>query len=137
MPNLFVDGTLSAGTTAVPAGSTLVANNVVTTASNSGRDADSVTANNAGVIITTYSLTTLAESVYTLTVTNSLVTVGSMVFASVWNAGTSTNAAGIPTMAQVVPKAGAVDIKVLNSSNTSGGTAFNGTLKIGMLVFSS
>lgn len=133
MPNINIDGTLTVGGSFTPTGG-LVTNPVVTTASNSGRDSDSVTANAQAVVITTYSLTTTAESVYTLTVTNNLVTTTSMVFASVYNGGTTSNTQGIPAVVQTQGLSGAAVIKVLNSSNTSGGQAFNGQLKIMMLV---
>lgn len=145
MPNLNIDGALVVGgsttiaavnatNVTVSTGGQIITNPVVTTASNSGRDSDNITANASAVVITTYSLTTLAESVYTLTVTNNLVTTTSMIFASVFNGGTSSNTGGIPAVVQTQGVSGAAVIKVLNSSNTSGGSAFNGTLKISMLV---
>ena len=78
--------------------------------------------------VTSESLTTAAASVYTLTVTNSVVTTTDVAFATVCN---GTNTTGTPNIATVTPGAGILTIVV---QNIHGSVAFGGTLKIGFMV---
>jgi hypothetical protein len=78
--------------------------------------------------ITTASLSTAAGSTYTLTLTNSVVAVGDLVFASVQN---GTNTAGIPTITTVsTSTANQIAFTIHNSSSSA---AFNGSLVISFL----
>jgi hypothetical protein len=79
-------------------------------------------------IITSETLSTAAGAVYTLTLTNSVITATSWVLASTW-LGTSTQ--GIPVIQSVAPASTSCVIKVLNADAAD---AFNGTIKIGFLV---
>lgn len=91
--------------------------------------AGAATLNAAGSgVITTESLSTLAGSTYTLTLTNSMIAATDIVLASV---GNGSNAVGTPAVASITPGAGSVSIVVQNISNN---TALSGTLKIGFVV---
>ncbi len=93
--------------------------------------ANAATLNAAGSgVITTESLSTLAGSDYTLTLTNNMVAAADMVFATVQN---GTNAGGAPYIRTVTPAAGSVVIVVRNGQTTID-TAISGTLKISFLV---
>lgn len=94
----------------------------VTLSSNAG------TSNKQAVKITTEDLTTGTGSTVTLTLTNSLIAATSIVLVTV---GNGTNSAGQPTVLSVTPGAGSVAIIIKNSS---GATAFNGTLVLSVLV---
>ena len=80
--------------------------------------------------VTSESLTTLAGSDYTLTLTNNLIAATDIVFASVSN---GSNTGGAPKVTLVTPGAGSVVIKVRNGQS-SVDTSLNGTLKINFLV---
>ena len=90
--------------------------------------AGAATANGGAGIVTSESLTTAAAATYTLTVTNSSVTVGDIVMGEVFN---GTNTTGVPSLATVTPGAGIFTAVV---QNISGATAFGGTLKIAFQV---
>lgn len=93
--------------------------------------AGAATLNAAGSgIITSESLTTLAGSDYTLTLTNSMVAAADIVLATVQN---GTNTGGAVFVRSVTPAAGSVVIVVRNGQSTVD-TALLGTLKIGFLV---
>ena len=86
--------------------------------------AGAATKSEPAVKITSESLTTAAGSSYTLTLTNTLITVNSLVFANAY-LGTSTN--GTPQVVNCTPANGSVVIVVKNIHATN---AFNGTIKI-------
>lgn len=90
--------------------------------------AGAATLNQAAGIVTSESVTTAAQGFYTLTLTNSLVDVNSMVFASARN-GTSTQ--GHPSLSDVTEGAGFVKIVVVNDDVTN---AFNGTVQVKFFV---
>ena len=73
--------------------------------------------------VTTESLTTAAAAVYTLTLTNSVVTATSNVQAAVYSKSNTTPGVVVQS---IVPAAGSVVIKVLNN----GTAALNGTLSV-------
>lgn len=85
---------------------------------------------NAG-IITTESVVTAAGAIYTLTLTNTLIKSTDLVMASVQY---GTNSQGDPDVLTIAPATGSVVIKVKNTHAT---LAFNGTLKITYVVYSS
>ena len=78
--------------------------------------------------ITSEALTTAAESVYTLTLTNTVVTAASRVFVSADN---GTNTQGELSVLRVTPASGSVVILVKNSHASQ---ALNGTIKINFFV---
>jgi len=80
--------------------------------------------------ITTESLTSAQNVIYTLTVTNTAVAAADVVMASVAN---GTNTQGTPMIGKVTPAAGSVVIEVINKHATS--EAFNGTLVVSFYVF--
>ena len=79
--------------------------------------------------ITSESLTTAQNALYTLTLTNSEIAAGDIVLASVWN---GSNTQGTPMIATTTPAAGSVVIVVANKHATA--VAFNGTIKVGFQV---
>ena len=87
------------------------------------------TLNDVKVKVTTEALSTAAGSSYTLTLTNDKVLATSTVFASVCY-GSAT--AGIPVVARVTPSNGAVSVVIKNDHASA---AFDGTLKISLMVF--
>ena len=78
--------------------------------------------------ITSESLTTAAAAAYTLTLTNSMIAAGDIVWAKV---GNGTNSAGIPIIGTVAEAAGSVVIKVENQHASA---AFNGTVVVSFSV---
>jgi hypothetical protein len=93
-----------------------------TTAAGNGTAATATLNNKCGVI-TTETLSSSTNSLYTLTLTNSAATVGDIVLATV---GLGTATTGAPNVEQVTTTAGQVVISVRQNTSTS----FNGTLKI-------
>lgn len=91
-----------------------------------------VTINDLFGLITTESLTTAQNAIETITLTNSKIAVGDLVFVTVAN---GTNTQGTPMLGLVTPAAGSCVIKVINKHATS--EALNGTLKIGFMVVKS
>jgi hypothetical protein len=85
-------------------------------------------ANKCGVV-TSESLTTLKDSEYTLTLTNSAIAAADVVLATVAN---GTNSGGEPSITRVTPGAGSLVIVVKNLLTGAVGTgaSFNGTIKI-------
>lgn len=91
---LTVSNLLTAtGGLSIPAGQGVLSNSVATTATVSSQGANSVTINARAGKITTATLSTAANSVFTMTLTNSTISAGDMVFWDVVN-GTNT-AAGL------------------------------------------
>ena len=82
------------------------------------------TINKQAGVITTESLNTAAGAVYTLTLTNSMITANSIVNVTGSN---GTNTQGTPQVGTVTPGPGNVVIQIRNTHATQ---AFNGTLKI-------
>lgn len=125
MPNNeVIDGNLTVG------GRDVFSGDVVLNAGTSTSAAGAVTLNTRAGVITTETLTTASQAVYTLTITNSTVTTTDIVTASATN---GTNTTGIPVVTQVTPGAGTLVIKVANATTTT--TPFGGTLKIAFEVF--
>lgn len=79
--------------------------------------------------LTTAALTTAAAATHVITLTNSQVAAGDLVFASVAK-GTATT--GDPVVTQVVPGNGTVTITI---QNVSAATAVNGTLVVSYVAF--
>lgn len=75
--------------------------------------------------VTTESLTTAQNGVYTLTITNPSIRASDLVFASVAN---GTNTQGSPVVTRVQPAAGSLVILVANLHASA--QAFNGTLVV-------
>ena len=88
------------------------------------------TLNAAGGKVTSESLTTAQNAIYTLTITNSVVAAGDRVYASVEN---GTNTQGTPMIGTVAPDDGSLVIQVINKHATA--QAFNGTLVVSFDVF--
>ena len=80
-------------------------------------------------LITTEALTTAQNSIYTLTITNTKVAAGDLVFAHVYD---GTNTQGTPTITRITPGSSSIVIKVNNLHASA--EALNGTLKIGFMV---
>lgn len=80
-------------------------------------------------LITTESLTTAQNAIYALTLTNSKIAAGDLVFASVQD---GSNTQGTPMIGQIKPGAGTCLIEVINKHASS--EALNGTLKIAFMV---
>lgn len=78
--------------------------------------------------ITTESLTTAAGATYSFTLTNSLITATSKVFASV---GLGTATTGTPCVAYITPGTGSATIVI---QNIAAAAALNGTIKINFHV---
>lgn len=90
--------------------------------------AGAATLNTGLGVITTESLTTAGAAEYTLTLSNTKIKADSVVFATV---GKGTSAAGSPAIGECTVSANQVIITVTNLSSN----AFDGTLKIGFIVF--
>lgn len=88
-----------------------------------------VTINDFIGLITTEALTTTQNSIETITLTNSKIAAGDLVFVTV---GNGTNTQGTPMLGAVTPAAGSCTIKVINKHASA--EAFNGTLKVGFMV---
>lgn len=82
--------------------------------------------------ITSESLTTAQNAIYTLTLTNNKIAADSVVLVSVAN---GSNTQGTPMLGLVTPAAGSVVIRVINKHATS--EALNGTLKVNFTVISN
>ena len=78
--------------------------------------------------VTSETITTAAGATYTLTVTNSRVTVGDMVIGNIRN---GTNTVGIPVLSSLAAGAGTIVAKIVNASIT---TALSGTIVTDFLV---
>lgn len=91
--------------------------------------AGAATINGQTGVITTEALSTAAGSTYTMTLTNGSINANSIVIPTVAK-GTATT--GEPVVQFVTPAAGSVVILIRNNSAA---TAFNGTIKIGFVVF--
>ena len=90
---------------------------------------DNITLNRQSGTLTTKSLTTAAGNLYVLTLTNSLISSTSKIFASL-NDGTSTQ--GLTILYQTRPSSGTGSIVIYNAHASQ---AFNGTLKIYYVIF--
>ncbi len=91
--------------------------------------AGAATLNKSSGVVTTESLTTAQDALYTLTLTNSEVAAASVVVASLAN---GTNTQGSPMIEKITPAAGSVVITVRNRHASA--EALNGTLKIAFAV---
>lgn len=91
--------------------------------------AGAVTLNDLFGLITTESLTTAQNAVYTLTVTNSRVRVGDLVFASV---GDGTNTQGTPVITRINVASGSFALSISNLHASA--QALNGTLRVRYMV---
>lgn len=80
--------------------------------------------------ITSEALTTAQNAFYTLTLTNSEIAAGDIVFASVDD---GTNTQGTPMIGRVAPGAGSCVIEVINKHATA--EALNGTVVISFVVW--
>lgn len=90
---------------------------------------DNITLNRQSGTLTTKSLTTAAGDLYVLTLTNSLISSTSKIFASL-NDGTITQ--GLTILYQTRPSSGTGSIVIYNAHASQ---AFNGTLKIYYVIF--
>jgi hypothetical protein len=90
--------------------------------------AGAATLNKSSGQVTSEALTTVAGASYALTLTNTKIAVGDLVFASV-QLGSATT--GIPVVSSVKPGAGSV---VINVENNDLAVAFNGTIKVSFVV---
>lgn len=87
------------------------------------------TLNDLAGLITTEALTTAQDAIYTLTITNSKVAAGDLVFAHVYD---GTNTQGTPTITRITPGSSSIVIKINNMHASA--QALNGTLKVGFFV---
>lgn len=89
---------------------------------------DAITLNRQSGVITTKSLTTAAQNFYTLTLTNSLISANTKIFAVVrTNAGN-----GVPIVTQCPAGSGSGTILVFNAHASS---AFNSAITIAFIIF--
>jgi hypothetical protein len=88
-----------------------------------------VTINDYAGLITTEALTTAQNAIYAITLTNSKIAAGDLVFASVYD---GTNTQGTPMIGKVEPGASTCTIEVINKHATA--EAFNGTVKVSFFV---
>lgn len=88
-----------------------------------------VTINDYFGLITTEALTTAQDAIATVTLTNSKVAAGDMVF---WSVSNGTNTQGTPVMGLCTVTASTVVFKIINKHATA--EALNGTLKISFMV---
>jgi len=79
--------------------------------------------------VTSESLTTAQNAIYTLTLTNENITADSIVLVTV---GNGTNTQGTPMVGIVTPGAGSAVIRVINKHATA--EAFNGTIVVSFQV---
>lgn len=90
---------------------------------------NAITINAENMMITTEALTTAQNALYTLTITNSYIKSTSLVYVTV---GNGTNTQGTPMLTKVTPAAGSCVLLVANKHASA--EAFNGTLKLGVVV---
>lgn len=88
-----------------------------------------VTINDMFGLVTTESLTTAQNAIYTLTLTNDKIAATSLVFVTV---GNGTNTQGTAMVGEVTPGASSCTIQIINKHASA--EAFNGTLTIGFMV---
>lgn len=88
-----------------------------------------VTVNGIRATVTSESLTTAAAGFYTLTVTNSSIAANSQLVCFV---GLGTSTTGVPDCTSVTLSAGSA---VFQIQNTAASAAFNGTIKVGFMVY--
>lgn len=100
-------------------------------ASTSTSAAGAVTLNAKAGIITTETITTTGQSIYTLTITNSAVTVGDLVLGTIQN---GSNTTGLPTLISLAPGAGTLVAKIANAATTAT-NPFGGSLKLSFVDF--
>lgn len=79
--------------------------------------------------VTSESLTTAQNAIYTLTLTNDQIAAGDIVLASVAN---GTNTQGTPMIGRIQPAAGSVVIQVINKHASA--EALNGTVVVSFVV---
>lgn len=91
--------------------------------------AGAATLNSTQGKVTSESLTTAQNAIYTLTITNSAVAASDIAMASVAN---GTNSAGTPMIGKVTPGASSLVIEVINKHATA--VAFNGTVVVSFTV---
>lgn len=94
--------------------------------------AGAATLNAFAGIVTTETLTTAQNAIYTLTLTNEYIKADSVVFVTVED---GTNTQGTPMIGQVKPGAGTLTVEVINKHATA--EALNGTLKLRFFVVSN
>lgn len=90
--------------------------------------AGAATLNQGAGNVTSEALTTAAGSIYTLTLTNSLIDANTLIMS---DAGLGTSTQGTPSVCSVVPGAGSATIAVKNVDAVN---AFNGTIVISFLL---
>lgn len=111
---------------------TYVANSGASTASTATTaSAGAITNNSRFGAITTDTLTTTGQSAYTLTITNSTVTVGDLIMATLDN---GTNTTGIAVLPKVHAGAGVMNVTIVNAATTAT-NPFGGTLVFNYAVF--
>lgn len=84
----------------------------------------SSTCNSKACVLTTPSTSITSSSTYSITITDSLATVGDIVL---WSIGNGSNTQGVPVAASATPSAGGITFVIANAHVSQ---ALNGTLKI-------
>lgn len=110
-------------------GTTDVALSPVQSYGTASATAGAATLNALSGLITSEALTTAQNAIYTLTLTNSQIAAGDLVFASVRD---GTNTQGTPMIGQVNPADNSCVIEVINKHASA--EAFNGTVEIAFHV---
>jgi hypothetical protein len=83
----------------------------------------------AGIVTTNVDVNSAGLAIYTLTLTNTLITTGTVILATAWD---GTNTQGSPVVSKTTPLAGSCTIVIRNTHATE---AFNGSLKISFAIF--
>lgn len=119
--NVAAQGNIATSSSTVTSTLSTLANGVVTTSTTKV------------LIVTTESITTPCQTVYTCTITNTQVTIGDIVFATLTKGGTNTS--GGPTIMDATAGSGNVIVRVYNAAATvSAGLPLSGTLQFQVLI---
>lgn len=89
------------------------------------------TCNASRCLITTAALTTVANNLYTLNVSNTYINTSSIVLLTLSN---GTNTSSSVFLANSTVYAGAVRVRIGNGAGISGAATLNGTVKVGVVV---
>lgn len=127
MANLSLDGNLIAG------GNLGTSSSTVTSTLSTLNNGVVTTSTTKALIVTTESLTTATQVIYTSTITNTTVTIGDIVFAQMTKNGTNTQ--GSPLILDATATAGALVVRIVNQAVTGVTTVpLSGTLQFQVLV---
>ena len=131
--NLALDGTLTVGGQTTVTGNISMGSSTATSTLSTLNNGVVTTSTTKVLLVTTEAITTATQTIYTCTITNTQVTIGDTVFATMTKGGTNTS--GGPVILDATATAGAVTVRVYNAAATiSGGLPLSGTLVFQMLI---